>query len=310
MAEFKVSTDLSVVRGLQITANFDELKAELTQKVESYRQMVVTPETTAAAKADLANLRRVQKDIDTVRIAWKREYMAPWDEFEAKCKELKAVLDGGISNLDTQIKGFEEAEINAKMDELHEYFLSVQHDDSREIADWEKIKAAHPRWKNKTYDIVQAKNDIQMDLGNIERGLAALRGMQEPYKAAMLAKFAETYRLDDAMTVMAQMQRQEAMEAERKRREEEAARQAAVKAAEAAVAESPSSATVAAYALASALEKETERAAAENAAQGNEEPVNVRRVEFWVDVTPEQRKALGRFLRESGIRYGAIRKEG
>ena len=96
MAEFKVSTDLSVVRGLQITANFDELKAELTQKVESYRQMVVTPETTAAAKADLANLRRVQKDIDTVRLAWKREYMAPWDEFEAKCKELKAVLGGGI----------------------------------------------------------------------------------------------------------------------------------------------------------------------------------------------------------------------
>ena len=76
MAEFTVTTDLSVLRGLQIKANFDELKAELTKKVESYRTMVVTPETTAAAKTDLANLRRVQKDIDAVRLAWKKEYMA------------------------------------------------------------------------------------------------------------------------------------------------------------------------------------------------------------------------------------------
>ena len=36
MAEFTVTTDLSVLRGLQIKANFDELKAELTKKVESY----------------------------------------------------------------------------------------------------------------------------------------------------------------------------------------------------------------------------------------------------------------------------------
>lgn len=309
MAEFKVSTDLSVVRGLQITANFDELKAELTQKVESYRQMVVTPETTAAAKADLANLRRVQKDIDTVRLAWKREYMAPWDEFEAKCKELKAVLDGGISNLDTQIKGFEEAETNAKLEELHDFFDGLLTDEIRDFADWEKIK--NPRWKNKTYDMVTARNEIQMAVGGIGRDLAALRGYQEPYKSAMIEKYRETLRLADAINAFTQIKRREETEAElRRRREEEAARQAAVKAAETAVTESPSSATASAYALAIALEKETERAAAENAAQGNEEPVNVRRVEFWVEVTPEQSKALGRFLRESGIRYGALKKEG
>ena len=190
MAEFKVSTDLSVVRGLKISANFDELKAELTKKVESYRTMLVTPETTAAAKNDLANLRRVQKDIDTVRLAWKREYMAPWDEFEAKCKELKAVLDGGISNLDTQIKGFEEAEANAKLDELHAFFETLLTDETRDFADWEKIK--NSRWKNKTYDPVQARNEIQMAVSEMERSLMALRGYTEPYKSAMLEKFRET----------------------------------------------------------------------------------------------------------------------
>lgn len=187
MAEFTVTTDLSVLRGLQIKANFDELKAELTKKVESYRTMVITPETTAAAKTDLANLRRVQKDIDAVRLAWKKEYMAPWDEFETQCKELKSVLDGGISNLDTQVKKFEEAEVQAKIDELHAYFDTVASVSAAgEIADFEKIRASHPKWRNRGCSMTEAQNDIQMALAEIERGVNALRNMPEAESPTVL----------------------------------------------------------------------------------------------------------------------------
>ena len=317
MAEFKVSTDLSVVRGLQINANFDELKAELTKKVDSYRQMVVTPETTAAAKQDLANLRRVQKDIDTVRLAWKREYMAPWDEFEAKCKELKAVLDGGVSNLDTQIKGFEEAEANAKVDELRAFFESLLTDETRDFADWEKIK--NPRWKNKTYDMTQAQNEIHMAVAEVKRSLAAMRGYPEPYKSSMLVKYKETGRLADAINVYTLTKQREAAEAERQRQREEVARRAKEEAerqkAEAAAQAAQAART--AQELSSALQSEMTHAAAENSAEGgdgaeraeNEAP-KLRRVEFWVEVSPEQSKALGRFLKENRIRYGALRREG
>lgn len=307
MAEFTVTTDLSVVRGLQIQANFDELKAELTKKVESYRTMVVTPETTAAAKTDLANLRRVQKDIDTVRLAWKREYMDPWDEFEQKCKELKSVLDGGIANLDIQIKAFEESEVNAKLEELRQYFEENVTLTSRPYASWEKIAAAHPRWKNKTYDMTAAKNDIQTDLAEIDRGLNALRSMEEPYKTAMLAKFAETYRLDEAMNVMAQMKRQEQMEQLRLAREAEA--------------KAAAEARMAAEAARKAQEAQNEQerkftqCESEIAVEGENEPVSdireepkTRHIEFWVDVTPEQGAALGAFLKSNGIRYGSIRR--
>ena len=314
MAEFTVTTDLSVLRGLQIKANFGELKAELTKKVESYRTMVVTPETTAAAKADLANLRRVQKNIDEVRLAWKREYMIPWDEFEAKCKELKAVLDGGISNLDTQIKGFEEAEANAKLDELHDFFDCLLTEETRDFADWEKIK--NPRWKNKTYDMVTARNEIHMAVGGVERDLAALRNYPEPYKSAMIEKYRETLRLADAINVFTQIKRREETEANLQRQKEEAARRAAEEA-ERQKAEAAAQAARAAQELSSALQGEMTRAAAENAAQGDEsgesaqnEAPQTRYVEFWVEVTKEQSVKLGRFLRETGIRYGAIKREG
>lgn len=308
MAEFTVTTDLSVVRDLKITANFDELKAALTEKVESYRTMLVTPENTAAAKSDLANLRRVQRDIDTVRLAWKREYMAPWDEFEAKCKELKAVLDSGISNLDTQVKAFEEAEVQAKIDELHAYFDTVASVSiAGEIADFDKIRAAHPKWRNRGCSMTEAQNDIQMAIAEIERGVNALRNMPEAYKAAMLAKFAETYRLDDAMNVMAQMKRQEQME--QARLETEARMKVAEEARKAA------EAARMAQDAANEQERELTPPEAENHAvlkNEREEAIQTeeatRRVEFWVEITASQGKMLGDFLRGNGIRYGAIRR--
>lgn len=307
MAEFTVTTDLSVVRDLKITANFDELKAALTEKVESYRTMLVTPENTAAAKSDLANLRRVQRDIDTVRLAWKREYMAPWDEFEAKCKELKAVLDSGISNLDTQVKAFEEAEINEKLDVLRQFFEETVLPATRPYADFEKIAAKYPRWKNKTYDMTAAKNDIQITLAEIDRGLNALRGMEEPYKTAMLAKFADTYRLDDAMNVMAQMKRQEQME--QARLETEARMKVAEEARKAA------EAARMAQDAANEQERELTPQEAENHAvlkNEREEAIQTeeatRRVEFWVEITASQGRALGEFLKANGIRYGSVRR--
>ena len=307
MAEFTVTTDLSVVRDLKITANFDELKAALTEKVESYRTMLVTPENTAAAKSDLANLRRVQRDIDTVRLAWKREYMAPWDEFEAKCKELKSVLDSGIANLDTQVKAFEEAEVNAKMDALRQYFEQNVLPTTRSYADFDKISAAHPKWKNKTYDMTAAQNDIQVALAEIDRGLDALRAMEEPYKTPMLAKFAENYRLDDAMNVMAQMKRQEQLEQARLDAEARArAAQEARMAAEAA--RTAQEAT-------NGLERELTRQMQESHAESGNEPVRAieepqatKRVEFWVEITTEQGRALGAFLKANGIRYGSVRR--
>ena len=307
MAEFTVTTDLSVLRGLQIKANFDELKAALTEKVESYRTMLVTPENTAAAKSDLANLRRVQRDIDTVRLAWKREYMKPWDEFEAKCKELKAVLDSGISNLDTQVKAFEEAEVNEKLDELRQFFEETVLPATRPYADFEKIAAKYPRWKNKTYDMTAAKNDIQITLAEIDRGLNALRGMEEPYKTAMLAKFADTYRLDDAMNVMAQMKRQEQME--QARLETEARMKVAEEARKAA------EAARMAQDAANEPERETTLPEAENPTvlkNEREEAVQTeeatRRVEFWVEITASQGRALGEFLKANGIRNGSVRR--
>lgn len=308
MAEFVVKTDLAPVTSLVIEANFDEIKNELATKVAAYEKMVVTPEGVAAAKSDLATLRRVSKQIDEVRLAWKREYMKPMDEFEARCKELKGVVSGGIDNLDKQIKTFETQDIEAKMQALEAFFdEKVATEDVEGYVDFGKLKSMHPRWVNKGYDIKAAQNDIMIDLAHVRQGVSTLRGYPEEFRTVLLDTFKERLDLADVVQKYARLMETKAhemrREAERKK-VEEAER-------ERKTAESRENAAE------TAQEPEREFTSQEpeeaKAASGLDEtavfePQPVKHIEFWVEVTPEQGKALGAWLKSNGIQYGSVKR--
>lgn len=306
MAEFQITTDLAVIRDFTVAANFDELLAAVAEIAAPYEAMVVTPDTVRNAAADRAKLRKLQSRIDEQRKAVKAACMAPADAFAEKIKPALDRIGAAIENLDRQVKAYEAHEAEEKMARLREYFEQNVREGSRDYADWEKISARHKDWKNKSKGEDQCRNDIQVELMNIDRSLDALRGYPEQYKVPMLEAFARNYDLADSLAVYQNMKRRE--ETERVLAENAARRKEAFEQAKADLEETPSPATTAAYALASALNREVNRAAAENAAERDEEPVNERYVEFWVRVTPEQSKALGRFLKENKISYGAIRR--
>ena len=308
MAEFVVKTDLAPVTSLVIEANFDEIKYELAAKVAAYEKMVVTPEGVAAAKSDLATLRRVSKQIDEVRLAWKREYMKPMDEFEARCKELKGVVSGGIDNLDKQIKTFEAQDIEAKMQALESFFDErVSVEDVEGYVDFGKLKSMHPRWVNKGYDIKTAQNDIMADLAHVKQGVQALRGYPEEFRTVLLDTFKERLDLADVVQKYARLMETKAhemrREQERKKAEEAERERKAAESREngAETAQEP--------------EREFTRPEREETvtASGLDEtavfePQPVKHIEFWVEVTQEQGKALGLWLKTNGIRYGSVKR--
>lgn len=307
MAEFIVKTDLAPVTSLVIEANWDEIKNELSEKVAAYEKMVVTPEGVAAAKSDLATLRRVGKQIDEVRLAWKREYMKPMDEFEAKCKELKTVVSGGIENLDGQIKGFEKQEQENKLRELESFFDEHMTADLDGYVDFEKIRAMNPKWVNKGYDIKAAQNDILMAISHVQNGIQALRGYPEEFRTVLLDTFKERLDLADVVQKYARLMETKAhemrREQERKKAEEAERERKAAESREngAETAQEP--------------EREITRPEPEiNAtASGLDEtavfePQPVKHIEFWVEITPEQGKALGAWLKSNGIRYGSVKR--
>ena len=310
MAEFQITTDLAVIRDITVAANFDELLAAVSEISAPYEALVVTPETVRNAATDRAKLRKLQSRLDEQRKLVKAACMAPADAFAEKLKPAMERIGAAIDNLDKQVKAFEAQEVEEKMARLRQYFEQSVTDVSRDYADWEKIASRHKDWKNKGKTEEQCQSDIQVELMNIERSLNALRNYSDEYKVPMLEAFSQNYDLADSLTIYQNMKRREEQERVLAEKAAEAARKATEKAGEALGKTGDIAASFArtAQELSNALQSETTRSAAENAAEGNEEPVELRRVEFWVEVTPEQSKALGRFLKENRIRYGAIRR--
>ena len=88
----------------EITANFDEFKNQVSQELEKYKSKEFTEDTKKDAKKDLAELRKKKAAVNERRIEVKKEYMKPYDEFEAKVKELITLIDEPITLIDYKVK--------------------------------------------------------------------------------------------------------------------------------------------------------------------------------------------------------------
>lgn len=294
--EFQVTTDLAPVRELHIEANFDKLHEFVAARVAVYKTMLVTEETVKNAAADRAMLRKLRDRIDQNRKEIKAECLRPADEFADGIKPTLAEIDAAVANIDEQVKKWEALEVQNKLNGLREFFNEKNTGPGAEIADFDKIAAANPKWKNKGYEVKAAQNDIMSALANIDRGMTALRGQGYPdnCRAAMIERFAKDYDLASALNVYTQIQRREAMEKAAQEREAERQRAAEAAAAQAAQAFRP---------------VQTAAPAEEPAPVQTAQPEMLVR-DFRVWATREQLNALGAFMKANGIRYGKVPKEG
>lgn len=169
---------LAVVRNSVIEANFDEVKAALTEMIEPYRTMVVQENDIPNAKNDRAKIRKVAGNIDDLRKTVKKAYSESLSAFEAKCKELVAICDDGAKNLDEQIKEYEERERAAKIERIRNYYDSVDgFDEERGYLPWEAVFDA--RWGNKGFSEDDAKDVIKSTLMATHDDLEFVRSFDE-----------------------------------------------------------------------------------------------------------------------------------
>lgn len=155
MMEIKTSEiqDLAPV----IITNYDELKKELTEKTDLYKNMVYSEATIKDAKTDRANLNKLEKAINDEKIRVKNLFLKPFEDFETKCKELMALVKDASTNIDTQVKTFE-----AKQDEEKKELIENRYEQLigkyKDFISLDKIW--NPRWLNKTYTFQKIEEDI------------------------------------------------------------------------------------------------------------------------------------------------------
>lgn len=89
--------------------NFDEMKQKLTDYADTYKDLVSTEQTFKNDKKVRSQMRDLKKQLDSRRIAIKKDINKPLAEFEKNVKELTGILDDVIVPIDKGIKFYDQA---------------------------------------------------------------------------------------------------------------------------------------------------------------------------------------------------------
>lgn len=194
--EFQITTDLSTV-AKRIEFNHEELKKEISESISKFQGLVVTEDAIPAAKADRAKLNKFKGAIDDKRKEIKKAYLAPYNEFESKCKELTALVDEPIKAIDNQIKAFEEEQKTAKQNLINEYY-------SLTMGDLEKVYPLSLIWDNKwlnaTFKIKDVQSAIDDTKEKIKRDTEVIKSLKSHDEDYLLGIYAKTLDISAAIT--------------------------------------------------------------------------------------------------------------
>ena len=173
--EFKIINPTEDSGFLQsIEFNFDELKTELTKRLEKYQGLTYTEEMLKDAKADKAGLNKFKEAIETRRKEVKKLCLKPYEDFEAKVKELVSLIDEPIQAIDTQLKDFEDKRISAKLVDITDLYNSI-------FDGWQQIiRLEHlfnEKWKNSTYSMKNIRTELEEAFNKSKTDIQTLEDM-------------------------------------------------------------------------------------------------------------------------------------
>ncbi|WP_190324781.1 DUF1351 domain-containing protein [Mediterraneibacter catenae] len=109
----------------EIRWNNEELKAEISEKMQEYKSLAFTAETIQDAKKDRAKLNKLRTAFEDECKKVKKQCMEPYEKFERQVKELTALIDEPIRLIDSQIKEVEEKCRNDKRKEIENLFRTI-----------------------------------------------------------------------------------------------------------------------------------------------------------------------------------------
>lgn len=176
--------------------NFEELKKELSEKLENYKSLVVTEDSIKAGKADRAKLNSLIRALDDKKKEVKSYYLNAYEPFEKKILSLTEMIKEAVVNIDSQVKGFEETARNKKEKDILDFFEKEQ-GDLKGIIKYEMIK--DDRWLNVTYSIDKVYKEITESFTRIREEMTLIKGMELEFEAQVLDKYIQTLSVTTAI---------------------------------------------------------------------------------------------------------------
>ena len=158
----------------KISFNYEELKAELTEKVAFYETLVYTDDQVKDAKADRATLNKLKKTLNDERIRREKEYMQPFNEFKAQVNEIIGIIDKHIAVIDKQVKEFEDQKKANKQNAIEELFATIGF---QNFVTLEKIW--DPKWLNASVSMKSIEEQMRSRMYQIGDDVLTLHNLPE-----------------------------------------------------------------------------------------------------------------------------------
>lgn len=164
--QIKVSSNVGM-----ISANFAEIEANIKAVAADYKGIVVTEDTVKESKKDVAQLRKIIKEIEDSRKSVKKKWNEPYVQFEGKCKQLEALIQKPLEEIGSQIAVFEQKRI----DEKKEHLASLYSENIEGYSEYITFEVTlGDKWQNVSftdkdylYDLSEMKVKIKSDLAAI-----------------------------------------------------------------------------------------------------------------------------------------------
>lgn len=282
-----------------IKFNYEELKGGLTASLEKYQNLVYTPENIKEAKDDRATLNALKKSLNDEKIKIKKEFMVPYDDFEAKIKELIELVDKPASEIDKQVKVFEEQE-KAKKRETIKTIYSENIGAYAELISLEKLY--DPRWENKTYKETDITKEIQDVVKKADNDIKVIEDLKSEFEFQIKDTYFKTLDLGQALIENQRLEKQKELQEQLAKPQTTEVKVDPVNSIDGSTDETRYNVGVpnvdALDAMRYAVGVDTSNK------EPKQEEQEMCSVVFRVNCTPEQLKALGEYMKANGIEYG------
>lgn len=208
-----------------IDINFDALEEQLDKKLSEYKGAVFTESSKAIAKAEVASLRKLKKDIEDSRKAVKKKWMEPYEQFEKKMKSLSAKVDEPINAINEQVQAFEEKRKQEKRELIRNLYEDTlaDYEDCRDYISLDKLYDS--KWENASVSAKSIKKDMMERMSGIQTAVSSIKAMHSDKEEDALVLYKQTLDLNRALQMISVYEQNKAealkREEERRRQEEE-----------------------------------------------------------------------------------------
>lgn len=186
-----------------IEFNFSELQEALRNSLQAYQDIAYTPETMRTAKTDRATLNKLKSAIEAERRSMKAICLKPFEDFDAKTKQLISMIDEPVKQIDAQVKRYEAEQRGSRKQALREYYEAEAGELANDIP-FDRI--FEQKWSNATYDPLTAKEFIQSYIRTFKADLQTIETMGGEFEIPCRAEYFKTLKLSSAINEKAKLE--------------------------------------------------------------------------------------------------------